>query len=265
MKIVLKDDAIVIVLDTVLLRSALVGTFLREHAQSMLVLPESAVLFYNASLEGLREQFLRDMAHLYALRYNFPETFFYKSLAKLHTKTIRLDLHQSFRHQIVDIDIYAHTDRHISLQVSGNNEWIVPYFNAMFSPSPVCENNTVLSIDLEAPYAKSRLQRILKKHLLFDSEMIYTYDESFIHLLYNHITTTETELNNDTVRKLIECYSILECPIGASKEMLRINYKKLVKTYHPDRVFFANDERFERYTRKFQSLQEAYATLKALC
>ena len=57
-------------------------------------------------------------------------------------------------------------------------------------------------------------------------------------------------------------HMVLECPVGASQDVLRDSYKKLAKVYHPDKLHNEPPYMIKRYTQKFQLLQEAYAALR---
>ena len=57
-------------------------------------------------------------------------------------------------------------------------------------------------------------------------------------------------------------YTVLECPIGASQDVLKKSYKKLVKVYHPDKIIHESPNMINHYTQKFQLLREAYEALR---
>ena len=67
---------------------------------------------------------------------------------------------------------------------------------------------------------------------------------------------------DDEIDEMLHYYTVLECPVGSSQDALKRSYKKLVKVYHPDRVHCESSATVDRYTQKFQLLQEAYQALR---
>lgn len=54
-------------------------------------------------------------------------------------------------------------------------------------------------------------------------------------------------------------YTILDLPVGASKKDIKLQYRKLMKIYHPD---LASKDEEVKYTQITQKLNEAYSALK---
>lgn len=58
------------------------------------------------------------------------------------------------------------------------------------------------------------------------------------------------------------CFSILNSSPGDSFEVVKQSYMKLVKEYHPDNVFGEDEQTIKNYTKKFQSIQSAFESIK---
>ena len=75
----------------------------------------------------------------------------------------------------------------------------------------------------------------------------------------------EPEDNLDEIaykEKIKKSYKVLSITINSTKKEIKNNYKKMLRKYHPDRVYCENDEIVALYTRRFQVIQEAYALIK---
>ncbi len=62
--------------------------------------------------------------------------------------------------------------------------------------------------------------------------------------------------------KLEKSYKILSVNYNSADKEIKNNYKKMLRKYHPDRVYSENHEIVALYTRRFQVIQEAYALIK---
>jgi DnaJ-domain-containing protein 1 len=64
---------------------------------------------------------------------------------------------------------------------------------------------------------------------------------------------------NSTIQ---DAYSTLQTQPNASMKEIKANYRKLVKKYHPDRVFMCDAKMISIYTLKFQDIQDAFDLIK---
>ena len=251
-------------MDSEVLRSGFVQEFINSHFGSKLILPRSVIFFHNDALAAIKRRFLKKLGQVYADRYNFSHNFFINSLLKLHTETIRLDLDSTCERQIVDVDLFARDKSLIEIRLHSKDRWITEYFRFMFEPYVISKQGASLLVDIEGQKAKRRLQKMINKKNLFDCGIIYNYDDDFVKNLFEGSSLAKVDdVSSEDIQRVIEYYSILDCPVGVSQEVLKQNYKKLAKAYHPDRVAYSQTARVTRYTHKFQMLQEAYSTLKS--
>ena len=120
-----------------------------------------------------------------------------------------------------------------------------------------------LFVELPDNKAKGRLERALNKRHILHYQIRYTYDAFFMQNLYSEYGQFQYEdHSDDEIDEMLHYYTVLECPVGSSQDALKRSYKKLVKIYHPDKVHCESPATVDRYTRKFQLLQEAYEALR---
>lgn len=65
--------------------------------------------------------------------------------------------------------------------------------------------------------------------------------------------------SHTTMRTLL---ATLECTDADSFESVRQSYRKLIKRYHPDNVFGADEGTVQSYSKRFRSIQEAYENIR---
>jgi DnaJ-domain-containing protein 1 len=117
-------------------------------------------------------------------------------------------------------------------------------------------------IDVSTAAAKSRLEKTLNRREVLHFAINYQYDDEFMSRLYGNYKGWG--FGNDTIDKMIRYHAIFEIPMGSSPEDLKKRYRTLAKRYHPDRVQSKNPKIINKYTEKFQLLQEAYGALRAV-
>ena len=65
--------------------------------------------------------------------------------------------------------------------------------------------------------------------------------------------------------KILQALRLFGLDNYKDKSILKRRYKELVFVYHPDRVANKDTNTINKYTRKFQHIQQAYETLKKAC
>ncbi|WP_458701701.1 DnaJ family molecular chaperone [Sulfurospirillum sp. 1307] len=118
-------------------------------------------------------------------------------------------------------------------------------------------------------YPKSEKTAELFENLLQKEEIIGCYVEFKYDIdeIIEYKKTLRDKINrkrkfNALFSLLEDYYKVLECKSEDSFEVVRKNYLKLVKKYHPDRVTDKNSNKMAMYIKKFQNIQEAYEMIK---
>ena len=156
----------------------------------------------------------------------------------------------------------------IQIGLEKPNKWVISFFLAQLDSFLIRWNSKMIQIDVSENRTKSRIDRMLKKDEFLFFKVKYIYNEHFLYNLFNPFDGKEEESESFTSdyyhqdSKLTHSYSILEAPYGASIGVVKQNYRKLAKMYHPDRVHNKNATIVDLYTKKFQEIQNAYQYLK---
>lgn len=263
MEIVLQNNLILIRTDFNTLNKDWMRTFLTKHAKNMLFLPKAVLVFKNQLLTDNRDEFLNNLGACHAKMHDLPEHFFKKSLLKLSSKPVKIELISMQDIQEVGVEVYARDKYTVDISLYCPNTWVMSFFLGQFGIYVVDTTESSISLDVSDSRAKKMLERVLNKRNILHYEIQYSYDSDFLRRLYNGFSIFDyEEHDNDKIDEMMHFYSVLECPVGASQDLLRKNYKKLLRVYHPDRIFHHSPNMLDHYTQKFQLVQEAYSALK---
>ena len=265
MKIVLQNSLILITTDFNTLNSDWMKEFLNHHSRGMLFLPKAVLVFRNETLDEIRTDFLQQLSVHHASKNHFSHEFFLRSMLRYGKQPIKIELDTKQEPESVQVHLYAYNKDTVLITLKYPNSWVMNYMRSQLEVYVERGTDTSLVIDVQDYKAKERLERTLNKKHILHYEIQYTYDNHFLTTLYSsfaNFSFGSLIKEDDSKNKNIRFYTILECPIGASQDALKKSYKKLIKVYHPDKVFHENPNMLKHYTQKFQLLQEAYTALK---
>jgi len=265
MNIVLQNNLILIRTDFHTLNTEWMREFLNQHSRGMLFLPQAVLVFRNESLKNIRENFLKQLSEHHAATNNFSHEFFLRSMLKYGNQPIKIELDKMQRQESVKVHLYAYDKHTVLITLEQPNSWVISYMKSQLEVYVERGTDTSLVIDVADFKAKARLDRTLNKKHILHYQIKYTYDNHFMSTLYSDFASfTFGDLTKDVeIDENLHFYSILECPIGSSQDVLRRNYKKLTKIYHPDKIMHESPHMVRHYTQKFQKLLEAYTALRA--
>lgn len=264
MNIVLRNNLILITMGFKTLNMPWMKEFLNHHTRGMLFLPKAVLVFKNESLRDIREEFLHKLSAHHAEVHDFNQQFFLRSMLKIGSYPIKVELDKLEEPENVKVNLYAYDKNTVLISLDRPNAWVVNYLRSQLEVYVERGTDISLVIDVSDYKAKARLEKALSKRDILHYQIQYTFDNRFMTKLYSDFASYSF---GDLVRDHKEdqkkqFYAILECPIGASQDALKKSYKKLTKVYHPDKVFHEAPHMVEHYTNKFQLLQEAYEALK---
>lgn len=264
MEIVLQSNLILIRTGFKTLKSPWMTAFLNQHAQDMLFLPKSVLVFHNESYLPSKEFFFERLSRHYAMTHDFSEDFYLRSLLRYRRQPIKIELEDMQEVEAVTVELYAHDARTVVASLYAPNTWVISYLRSQLDLYIREVNDLSLVIDVEEMRAKARLERALNKRHVLHYMIQYRYDSEFMQRLYSDFAdfSFDTDEQDERIEEMMHYYTVLECPVGATQDALRKSYKKLVKIYHPDKVHCESPEIVNRYTQKFQLLQRAYTALR---
>ena len=265
MTVVLQNNLILIRTNFRTLNQSWMREFLTLHSQNMLFLPKAVLIFKDQSLCEGRKQFLDTLSNFYAEINDFCQIFYKKSLLKLSNTPIKIELVSMQEIQHVSVELYARDRYTIDISLFYPNSWVMSYLKSQLGMHIKASTESSLVVDVSHPKAKKRLQRALGRRHVLHYEIQYRYDSKFMERLYGGFSIFDNGVHEDeSIVKMMSFYNILGCPVGASKDLIKQNYKKLARVYHPDRIYHQSSNMLGHYTQKFQMIQEAYSALRVV-
>ncbi len=266
MEIVLRNNLILITTEFDALNTKWMQNFLNHHTRGMLFLPKAVLVFRNESLTEVREEFLKELSQYHAEKHDLAHEFFLRSMLKYGNQPIKIELSKLQDPETVKVNLYAYNKDTVLISLDYPNSWVLSYLRSQLEVYIERGTDISLVIDVSDYKAKARLERALNKRHILHYQVQYSYDNHFMSKLYSDFANFSfgnlCEEEEDEINTYF--YTVLECPVGASQDALKKSYKKLAKVYHPDKIVHETPHMIERYTQKFQLLQEAYTALRVV-
>jgi len=264
MDIVLRNNFILITTCFDTLNKGWMKKFLSHHSRGMLFLSKSVLVFRNETLTEVRDEFLKELSKHHAYTHEYDHKFFLRSMLKFGTQPIKIELTKIQKTLKVKVNLYAYDKSTVLITLNSPNSWVLSYFRSQLEVYVERGTDVSLVVDVSDYKAKARLERTLNKKDVLHYHLEYSYDNRFLSKLYSdYASYTFGDLcREEEQNHLAQLYRLLECPVGASQDDIKRNYKKLARAYHPDKIVHENPTMIEHYTQKFQLLQEAYTTLR---
>ena len=266
MEIVLRNNLILITTDFDTLNTQWMRSFLNNHSRGMLFLSKAVLVFRNETLKEAREEFIKELSQYHAARHDFSHEFFLRSILKFGNQPIRVELNKSEEPQVVEVNLYAYDSDTVLITLDYPNSWVMSYLRSQLEVYVEKGTDISLVIDVSDYKAKERLEKALNKRHVLHYQINYNYNNRFISKLYSDFANFSfgNLCKDEEDEQKNHFYAILQCPIGASQDVLRNSYKRLAKAYHPDKILKEAPHMIKHYTQKFQLLQEAYSALRVI-
>jgi molecular chaperone DnaJ len=272
MKIFIQSNMLIIQTDLSILNKEWFGRFIIEHGTDMIFLPISVIVFFNENKVQKRKKFLSKLAEHYAEQTEFYQEQLMRNFIRYKHKPIKIEFDkdevEKLKGREVKVKLDAISNEKIQLKLEKPNKWVISFFLAQLDSFLLKWNSKIIQIDVSESRTKARIDRMLKKDKFLFFKIKYIYNEHFLYNLFNPFSSGEKEYDSFTSNsyqqdaQMTHWYSVLEAPYGASIGVVKQNYRKLAKMYHPDRVHNKNKTIVELYTKRFQEIQNAYASLK---
>jgi DnaJ-domain-containing protein 1 len=233
--------------------------FFDHHIQNTLFLDNGVLVLNNENSAEQKEDFLESLSDRYTKANELTGSFYRRSLKRCKTAAVRIEVPYQ-KSEKVDVDLYAYGPDRVKFSFGTQNRWVMRYLKQQLSPLLVNATTTDLYIDVTTPAAKARLEKTLNRREVLHFQINYRYDDNFMSRLYGNYRGWG--FGSDAIDKMIRYHAIFELPVGTSTEDLKKRYRMLARRYHPDRVQRQSPEIINKYTQKFQLLQEAYDALR---
>lgn len=261
MRVVLRNNAIFVQGGTNTLEESWMEEFFDHHIQNTLFLDNGVLILNNEKSSDQKEEFLESLSERFTKVNELSSPFYTRSLKRCKSAAVRIEV--PFKEsEKVDVELYAYGPDRVKFTCTLSNRWVMRYLKQQLSSLIVSSTENDIYVDVSTSSAKARLEKTLNRREVLHFQINYLYDDKFMSKLYGNYRGWG--YGNDAIDKMIRYHAIFEIPMGSSPEDLKQRYRKLAKRYHPDRVQTQNPNIINKYTEKFQLLQEAYGALRAV-
>lgn len=233
--------------------------FFDHHIHNTLFLDNGVLVLNNESSANQKEEFLDNLSDRYTKANELSSPFYRRSLKKCRTAAVRIEIPYR-ENEKVSIKLYAFSSTRVTFVLSKSSPWVIRYLKQQFASLVLSSTETSLHIDVSTSHAKSRLEKTLNRRDILHFSLNYEYDDEFMSRLYGNYRGWG--FGSEALDKMIRYHAIFELPVGAKTDDLKKRYRQLAWRYHPDRVQSKSPEVINKYTQKFQLLQEAYNALR---
>ncbi|MDD3769597.1 MAG: J domain-containing protein [Sulfuricurvum sp.] len=260
MRVVLRNNAIFVQGSSNTLEEPWMEEFFEHHIYNTLFLDNGVLVLNNEHSSEKKEEFLETLSDEFTRINDLSSPFYRRSLKRCKTAAVRIELPYR-EEEKVEIELYAFSSSRVRFTLDSPNGWIMRYLKQQLSGLVINATSTQIDIDVGTAAAKARLEKTLNRREVLHYAIHYRYDDEFMSRLYSQYKGWG--FSSESIDKMIRYHAIFELPVGAKPTDLKKQYRKLARRYHPDRVQTQSPEVINKYTQKFQLLQEAYDALRA--
>jgi len=174
------------------------------------------------------------------------------TLVKRAHKQIRIEIKEKIIYKIY----YSLIDKdNLEVKVFPKNNTINDLFISIFKKNIKIINQTKLTINYSEPKTKEILKKVLlaEENIFSNHQHIFNKEDMKNFLFENEILKPTEQQST---------FGLFHFTAGKTdKTMLKKQYKKLAKEFHPDRVSDQSSETIDLYTKKFQNIVFTYELL----
>lgn len=234
-----------------------IHTFIAKYHSELLFLNRAIIMYHTEKQVDDKKLFLKQICDLFAQQEGLTASFFIKAIMCYLHYPIRLEtVAMPLAHKEIHVHLKAMEHAVVTMTLPEKDPWFLLYMHTRLHPYILEQSNSDMHLELITAHAKASFEKSLNREYLFARKIHYHYNKDFLRTLF----TASIRMQEDSMKAY---YATLECPVGATLQELKHNYKRLVKQYHPDIIqHLRNDEKVQQYTKKFQALQEAFEALK---
>ncbi len=226
---------------------------------------DKTIVFKQENESIQRRYFLKLISKIYKRKNPNYKDEEIEKLLNSYDKNIKLTLLKKNQIlQYIDIKMKIEDNYVIIFNFEVNNSILITYLKNYFKKHLISYRNKTKKMTIYPHSYKTieLLDNLLSKKELLGSYVNFIFDkkeyEAYKNLFDEKIERKRRYKALFTL--LEEYYNILDCKIEDSFETIREKYLKLVKQYHPDSI--TDSSLVGYYTKKFQSIQNAYEMIK---
>lgn len=222
----------------------------------------NATIVHSTADELIRKQYILKWAYKIYLKslMHANNLDFGQLSASLHLPIYVISTKNKAIAQVATITVDHITSNALSITCNQHHSEIIPYLKTLLKDSVI---HTTLGRGLKIRI-KTKNDLLLLKNLLSHKKISNILVNFVTHGLDFNRLYSENSYSEELIykEKLKKSYMVLSITDNSTKMEIKNNYKKMLRKYHPDRVYNENSDIVQLYTRRFQVIQEAYELIQ---
>lgn len=255
MQINIQPNACVLTLCSDSLHARSVENFINKNFKRVLAFTNTRLVFTNKTESFKRAYFLQWAYQVYC-KTHISSTLIEEKLKNIQNVPIKIIfISKKTVAQKLRIYIEVLEDKKLMLKSEEKNKQLTLYLKMRFQKVfvGVVSGNRGIYIDVKDKETLRRLKNLFSCSFIMGLPTEFIFPNGDIDNI-----AVDTEENS----MVQDAYSILQVQPDASMKEVKAKYRKLVKLYHPDRVFMCDANMISKYTEKFQCIQDAFELIK---
>lgn len=228
----------------------------------------STVLIFNNEQEKYKKQFFLQWLYASYKKVNpdLMPSFKTNLLKRIHHPIkIRIvnkkEIQSSF-----NISIKHLRDEQVACRLDVKNYLMINYLKLTFRKELLkkSKDGMAISLKLSSPAAKEKLASLLKRRKILNYSVSFVYDELWLNDFLHPGASESARYGIQVYRDdfVVSSYELLKSSPVDTLDVIKKRYIKLVKKFHPDRIYSLDHSKVAEFTEKFQMVQRAYEAVK---
>ncbi len=228
----------------------------------------STILIFNNDKEKYKKQFFLQWLYASYKKANpdLMPSFKNNLLKRIHHPikirvTNKKEMLNSF-----NITIKHIRERQIALRIDVKNYLMINYLKLTFRKELLkkSKDGMAISIDIGSDTTKAKLKKLLGRKKILSYPTHFIYDEIWLNELLHPKASESARYQVDVYRDdfVASSYELLKSSPKDTLDVIKKRYIKLVKKFHPDRIYSLDHSKVAEFTEKFQMVQRAYEAVK---
>ncbi|MEF3191814.1 MAG: J domain-containing protein [Campylobacterales bacterium] len=244
----------------------LLRQYVKKYFPAALTLSSSVLLFAREGEQVYTKMLLQWIGEIYRREHTSVSATYLDLLRQSYKIPLKFVITgRSSVARVIPLWIRVSSEDSITIRLPLAEPNIINYFHTFFrAQAHYNPHKLEITLAIRTPEELLAAQGLVRRTMLLGSAVTWHYDKLKLHRLWESLQERFDEGKQRAFVIEDESFKVLNVDPDAPLETIRKNYLRLVKLYHPDRVFGQDEAIVKSYSRKFQQIRDAYETIVQL-
>lgn len=255
MQIDIQSNACILRISNDSIHAKSIEHFIKKNFKRVLEFTNTRLVFPNKAESVKRNYFLKWAYQVYC-KSHLPSKTLEEKLNEAQNIPIKIILtSQKTVTKKLHLTVKRFEENKIILQTQETNKQLSLYLQIRFANAYIqtLPSQTGVLIKIIDKAALTKLKSLLSSSFLMGVPVQFNFPNGRV----DNVGIAKEE--KDTIE---DAFNVLGIRPNASMNEIKQNYRKLLRQYHPDRVYMCDAKTVSVYTEKFQSIQHAFELIK---